>query len=162
MVVVAPSVIIACEETLDVELKDTEGRVFAAKCDEEGNCELTQRSGPEWPGATFYRLESPGRLVGVCSLESADEQPIGSECRALECKKNSECPPIFGMKYGSCISGLCGDARHDVNSRDAVLLCLSGLGVGDSSRGQLDRFAMAVNCGSPCTVPKVCRSLPGQ
>jgi len=156
------SVVAGCEETLDVQLRDTEGRVFAAKCDEEDNCALTQKSGPQWPGATHFRLESPGRLIGVCSVESPDETTVGSECRALECNKNSECPPIFGMKYGSCISGLCGDARHEVNSRDAVLLCLAGLGVGDSSKGQLDRYALAVNCGSPCTIPKMCRSLTGQ
>jgi hypothetical protein len=152
-----------CDQKRAMTLQDTEHRTFTAACSEEGECQIELASGPAWPsGAALFRLESPGRLISVCTLEKQDQTTIGSECRALECSKNSDCPPIYGMKYGSCISGLCGDASHEVLARDAVLLCLSGAGVGESSKEQLDRFAMAVNCGTPCKVPNVCRPLPSQ
>lgn len=152
---------VACKDDRQlIELRDTEGRRFKALCDLEGTCKLKQSAGPKWPGdAAHFRLESPGRLVGICTLEEESEEVLGSECRALTCDKGSNCPPLLGMKEGSCVAGHCVNATHDVTARDAVLMCLKGLGLGENTNEQADRFALALNCGQPCQIPKVCDAL---
>jgi hypothetical protein len=36
------------------------------------------------------------------------------------------------------------------------MLCLSGTGLGRETPAQIERYALALNCGSPCKIPAPC------
>lgn len=139
--------------------RDTEGRSFAISCEPDQGCKVQQTAGPHRPGEpTASVLRSTGLLVAVCRAPSATAQPASaSDCRALVCSDNADCPPAHGLEQGSCISGLCAEPAGAINPDDAVMLCLAGTGLGRESPLQVERYAMAMNCGSPCRVPKPCR-----
>lgn len=149
----------ACEEDESVTLTDSEGRVFAARCDKEGDCKLERRSGPSWPGGKGgLALSTAGRVVGICNVQRAGEAPESpADCRALRCQTDADCPPAYGLEKGSCLAGICTDESHPLGPRDAVMLCLWGTGLGRDAPAQVERFAMAHNCGSPCEIPAPCR-----
>jgi hypothetical protein len=95
----------------------------------------------------------PGNLVAIC--DTKDGKPATTtDCRALECDGDAECPPSHGLENGTCINGLCREPAAQLNKEDAKLLCLAGTGLGAS---RPDLVALAVNCGTPCRVPAVCR-----
>jgi len=73
------------------------------------------------------------------------------------CSGDANCPPAHGSKDGHCVNGLCVEPSGELNTDDAVMLCLAGTGLGKDSPEQVSRFAMALNCGSPCKIPAVCR-----
>jgi hypothetical protein len=36
------------------------------------------------------------------------------------------------------------------------MLCLAGTGLGHAEAKQVERYALGLNCGAPCVVPKPC------
>ena len=150
--------LVECRHVSRRSLRDTEGREVSAECDRQQRCKLEQTAGPTVGGnASELALRSPGALVGLCSVAPASEPESASACRALVCQTDEQCPPAHGMKDGHCVNSLCREPEHGLAVEDAVMLCLSGTGLGRSSTEQVARYALALNCGDPCTVPTTCR-----
>jgi len=147
----------ACKRVPELLLRDSEARVFRADCDAQGTCQLEQRSGEKWPGpVTTPVLRSSGHVVGVCASAGDGEGPP-EDCRPLVCAKDSDCPPSHRRTHGTCLNGLCTDESLGIGMADAVMLCMVGTGLGHDSLSQVERRAMAQQCGTPCEVPKPCR-----
>jgi hypothetical protein len=147
-----------CRSISKRRLEDTEGRSFEARCDREGSCTLKQTAGPTVSDPdTELRLWSPGALVAVCNSAPASEPKSASDCRALVCQADENCPPAHGIKHGHCVNGLCREPAHSLTVDDAVMLCLAATGLGRETKEQAERYALAQNCGSPCKVPSPCR-----
>ena len=124
----------------------------------EQHCQLEQTAGPTvGGGASELVLRAPGALVAVCSVAPASEPESPSDCRALLCQADGQCPPAHGIKDGHCVNGLCREPENRLTVEDAVMLCLAGTGLGRGSEQQVARYAMALNCGDPCTIPAPCR-----
>jgi hypothetical protein len=148
----------SCRRTSQRELRDTEGRSFEARCEREQGCKLTLAAGPKADDPeSKLALRVTGRLVGVCNVAPASEPKSPSNCRALVCSGDGDCPPAHGSKDGHCVNGLCVEPAGELCADDAVMLCLAGTGLGRESPEQVSRFAMGLNCGSPCKIPAVCR-----
>jgi hypothetical protein len=145
-----------CKDKGPRQLKDTEGRTFLATCTPQGECKLEQRSGPKNADKPEQKLTQDGRLVGICDV--GKDQPVQGpfDCRSLSCEKDQDCPPAHGMKDGQCLNRRCSDPAQDIAVQDAIMLCLSGTGLGRESPRQIERYALALNCGSPCRVPAPC------
>jgi hypothetical protein len=148
-----------CQRRSEIVLTDTEGRSFTAVCaDDEKPCSLTHKSGPRAEPAGGVRLRAVGRLVGVCP--DSDSPHLG-DCRALTCAADSGCPPASDGAdrgaTGTCVGSFCVEPSHALGTEDAVLLCLAGTGLGHERADQVTRYALALNCGSPCRVPAPCR-----
>lgn len=144
----------ACGSKSERTLKDTEGREFRAKCSNDGQCELKLVSGSaasaQLGKAVVHRF---GNLVAVC--DTSDGTPkAASDCRAIGCNADSDCPPAHGLKDGTCINSLCREPSASLTKDDALMLCLAGTGLGAT---RPDLAALAANCGQPCRVPAVCR-----
>lgn len=147
-----------CRHVSRRSLRDTEDREVSAECDREQRCTLEQTAGPSVGGnQTELVLRTSGALVGLCSVAPASEPESPSDCRALVCETDEQCPPAHGMKHGNCVNSLCREPEHGLAVEDAVMLCLAGTGLGRGSEEQVARYAMALNCGTPCTVPATCR-----
>jgi hypothetical protein len=145
----------ACTRRKAVSLRDTENRTFSAKCDAKDDCKLTLASGEHEPDKTALALYNPGNLVGVCDVVEGKPPESPSDCRPLVCTVDTDCPPKHGLDHGTCINGLCREPEFgQIAVEDAVMLCLDGTGLGTTHP---DRLAMALNCGTPCRVPTVCR-----
>jgi hypothetical protein len=146
-----------CDRESERMLKDTEGRTFAALCDKNG-CVLTRKSGePVSASKSAVGLSTAGRLVAVCDVPEGGERVEPADCRPLECDGDNQCPVLHGMKDGVCINGLCTEPANSLNREDVILLCLAGTGLGRETPSQVERYAMALNCGEPCRVPSPCR-----
>jgi hypothetical protein len=102
-------------------------------------------------------LRSPGRLVGICTAAAGAEPQSPAHCRAIVCTADSACPPAEGMDRGQCVNGLCTEPAHPIGVADAVMLCLAETGIGRETPRQVERYAMALNCGTPCRIPSPCR-----
>lgn len=142
-------VIAACTSTCKSSpprFKDTEGAAYVGSCDNQG-CRLELEGAPR----TKLTLTSSGRIVGVCRGDTAPQH-----CRPLVCKGDAECPPAQGMKHGACVGGLCTEPSNPLKPEDAIMLCLARTGWGDGSPAQIERYALGLNCGSPCRVPGPC------
>jgi len=152
--------LLACDDEPEVELRDTERRTFAAVCPEAEPCVLKQKSGPGWPGdeATRPLLHSEGRLVTICSQPQGAQSVDARRCRAIECTRHRDCPPAHGQSQGACLDGLCSEPSGSFGQFDVVVLCLAGLGLGYDSPKQVENYALAVNCGNPCRLPRPCRN----
>ena len=151
-IVTAP--FIGCRRVSDRTLRDTEGRAFQARCDRDGRCELTASSGSE----EVPRIVTLGRLVAFCPAAAREsEAPPSGECRALVCESDSDCPPGHGLRDGACVNQWCIDPAGELDREDAIALCLAGTGLGRTSATQVERFALGLNCGTPCKVPSTCR-----
>ena len=142
------------KKTPIIRLHDTEGRQLLAKCDDR-QCQLKQKGGPIWPGtATKLVVQQTGLVVALCNVAPEADAPADPRfCRALECVDDRECPPP-----GFCINGLCVDPARDLTTDDAIVLCLAGKGLGHDAPPQVQAYALGLNCGSPCKVPRACRS----
>lgn len=158
--------LVSCSRTRRLELHDTEGRFFSASCAQGAACKIVPKGGPTSAGAdgasarssTLHAsLRSNGRLIAVCGQPAGMGPLEVRDCRALVCAKNDDCPPAEGMSRGTCVNGWCIEPSHTISPDDAVFLCLAGTGLGRDSPRQLERYALAVNCGEPCRVPAVCR-----
>jgi len=135
---------------------DTEGRRFAMSCD-QSECSYERKTGgPVSKAKSLVDVQTAGRVVGICDVSVLGE-PEPGDCRALVCKTDAECPPMHGLEAGHCVNQLCTSPEKELTSADAVLLCLAGTGLGLSAPKQVERYAMAMNCGSPCVVPAPCR-----
>ena len=150
------SAFLACQNGGPRTLRDTEGRVFEATCTKQEPCQIVQKSGRRRAELPAQALLVGSRLVGVCDVQPGQPPEGPTDCRALRCESDAECPPLHGMKDGQCLNHHCGDAAEPVSVPDAIMLCLAGTGLGRSSAGQIERYALALNCGSPCTVPAPC------
>lgn len=148
----------ACDSGSKHVLRDTEGRKVEATCNEEGKCALNKLSGPDWgDDRTRLTLRDEGLLVALCNSKEGAEPDV-RDCRPLECDSDGDCPARHAnMTHGTCANGLCIEPSHGVGKDDAVMLCLSGTGTGHESPDQVERYALALNCGDPCRVPKPCR-----
>ena len=149
---------LGCKGKGPLVLTDSEGRTFEAECQESGDCRLAQTGGPRWPGnKSLIHLHRESRILGLCSTsaEGAVESP--GDCRAVVCKTDEECPPAHGLPKGACVNGSCTEQSHDIDEKDAAMLCLWGQGLGRETPGQVDRLSIALNCGTPCEVPAPCR-----
>lgn len=147
----------ACRRISQRTLKDTEGRAFEAECDRNGTCKLKQVSGPDAPAdKPTLALSSEARLVGICNT-SEGGTPAPGDCRAIECATDADCPPALGEKDGTCVNHLCISPTGEQGVPDAVMMCLAGTGLGRTKPNQVGLYAMALNCGTPCVVPKPCR-----
>jgi len=137
-------------------LTDTEGRRFSMSC-EESDCSYARSSGkPVSSEKSGIELQLSGRVVGICDVGPTGAADPG-DCRALVCKTDRECPPMHGLEAGHCINDLCTSPDKALAAEDAVLLCLAGTGLGLNAPKQVERYALAMNCGQPCVVPAPCR-----
>src|SRR5690606_6755934 len=118
-----------------------------------GECRFERRSAPPVaPHKAEVALSSSGRMVGICDRAPASSPPI-DDCRVLVCRSDQDCPPQHGLETGHCLNGFCINPEQPLNQSDAVLLCLAGTGLGRKAPKQVERFAMALNCGDPCRIP---------
>lgn len=146
-----------CQRNAQPTVTDSEGRSFALRCeDAQKACALIPAGGTK-NANTYPVLRSEGRVVGVCDAVGEDAQVHPADCRPLVCKADADCPPTHGPGTGACIDQLCVDASHAIVANDAVMLCLAGTGVGHAAPRQIERYALGLNCGSPCVVPSPCR-----
>jgi len=148
--------LIACDKDGPIVLIDTEGRRFAMSC-EDSECSYERKSAsPASPEKTGIELQLSGRVVGICDVRPSAGTAAG-DCRALVCQSDRDCPPMHGLEAGHCVNQLCTSPDKDLIAEDAVLLCLAGTGLGLNAPKQVERYAMAMNCGRPCVVPTPCR-----
>jgi len=145
---------LGCSRGGELTLSDTEARRFAAKCSGEGQCELTQQEGPH---GGPVNLVARGRLMAVCPTSEGGGQVSAGDCRPLVCSGDASCPPAKGLDHGTCVNGLCVEPSHELGPDDSVMLCMAGTGLGRSAPAQVERFALGLNCGTPCRVPRTCR-----
>ena len=137
-------------------LTDTEGRRFAMTC-ADAVCNYERKVGsPVSKAKALVEVQTSGRVVGICDVAAGGE-PEQGDCRALVCKTDRECPPMHGLEAGHCVNDLCTSPDKELGTADAVLLCLAGTGLGLNAPKQVERYAMAMNCGRPCVVPAPCR-----
>jgi hypothetical protein len=150
---------VGCSRPSEHALVDTEGRQIVARCKADLACRIEQKSGPREPAPKSELVVfGPGKVVGVCAVTPGQKPDSPSDCRPLICRGDAECPPAHGLNHGTCLKGLCIEpSRTAATVEDAVMLCLAGTGLGRSTQLQTERYAMAVNCGSPCKVPALCR-----
>ena len=150
--------LLGCQRGGPRTLKDTEGRTFEATCPAQGPCKLTQKSGRKRAEMPAQSLLVGSRLVGICDVGDGGQEPRGPfDCRPLNCASDDDCPPLHGMKDGQCLNHRCADPAEAITSQDAVMLCLAGTGLGRETPAQIERYALALNCGTPCVVPAPCQ-----
>ena len=147
---------VGCKSVSERQLLDTEGRRFTAKCERSGECTFTQTAGATREGRAVA-LTHTGRLVGVCDVSPGQTAEAPAECRALVCREDTDCPPSHGAKDGHCLNALCTEPAQTLLPADSVMLCLAGSGLGNEQPRQVERYALGLNCGTPCKVPAPCR-----
>ena len=148
-----------CKKQAPRLIRDTEGRSFEATCTAQGPCKLAQKSGPERANKPEHTLLTGSRLVGICDVSSGEPAQAPFDCRALNCESDADCPPLHGMKDGQCLHGRCSDPAEAIGVQDSVMLCLAGTGLGRDTPAQIDRYALSLNCGTPCKIPAPCQQL---
>lgn len=148
---------LSCQNRGPLLLRDTEGRTFEASCPKGGACTVSQKSGPKRPGMPTLTLHTASRLVGVCDALEGQAPQGPFDCRPLGCDSDRDCPPLHEMKEGQCLNHRCSDPAQAIDVRDSVMLCLAGTGLGRETPAQIERYALALNCGTPCTVPAPCQ-----
>jgi len=137
-------------------VRDSEGRSFEATCPAQGPCRFEQKSGPLRVEKPAQTLMLGSRLVGICDVKEGEGPQYPFDCRPLNCNSDPDCPPLHGMKDGQCLNHHCADPAEAVGVQDSIMLCLSGTGLGRETQAQVDRYAMALNCGNPCKIPAPC------
>jgi hypothetical protein len=148
--------LLGCQNKGPRQLRDSEGRTFQATCVEQGDCKIEQKSGPKRGEKPEQRLISNSRLVGICDVAKDQDVEGAFDCRPLGCETDADCPPAHGMKDGQCLNRRCSDPAQELGVSDAIMLCLAGTGLGRDAPRQIERYALALNCGSPCRVPAPC------
>jgi hypothetical protein len=149
---------LGCRLRAEQTIKDTLGRAFQLNCESGKECaiRLAQESSKNADKPVF-RLTSSGRIVGVCGspAERAGHSP--SACRPLVCTESSDCPKVSAAQQSLCSKGLCTEPNHSITSEDSVMLCLAETQVGENDASQMEKLALALNCGTPCKIPASCR-----
>ena len=148
--------LIGCQKGGPRLLRDSEGRTFTASCPPEAECKLEQKSGPQRVEKPAQALLVGSRLVGICDVKPGEPPQGPADCRPLSCNSDADCPPLHGMKDGQCLNARCSDPAEALGVPDSIMLCLSGTGLGRETPAQIERFALALNCGTPCKVPAPC------
>jgi hypothetical protein len=138
-------------------IKDTEGRRFEATCPEKSACKFVQKAGPKRAEKPTQALMIGSRLVGICDVVGEDPPQNPSDCRPLDCETDADCPPLHGMKDGQCLHKRCSDPAEAISVQDSIMLCLAGTGLGRETPAQIERYALALNCGTPCKIPAPCQ-----
>jgi len=147
-----------CKSVSERELADSEGRRFLAKCERSGECALSQIAGSKRADEkSAFVLTRTGRLVGICDVLPSHGPDTPADCRPLVCLHDTDCPPGHGLKDGQCLNALCTDPAQALVPPDSVMLCLAGSGLGNDQARQVERYALGLNCGTPCKVPAPCR-----
>jgi hypothetical protein len=147
---------LGCRGPSERVVRDTEGRTFSMQCSDSG-CTVARISGSSVSAEkNGGALHAPGRVVTVCDVVPGLEPGPSSDCRALACEDDANCPAAHGASHGTCRNKLCIEPRNDLTVDDAVVLCLAGTGLGRAGPGQVGRYAMALNCGTPCKIPGPC------
>lgn len=146
-----------CQSRGPRSLRDTERRTFEATCPKDAPCTISQKSGPRRSDKPAHTLHTASRLVGVCDVQAEAQPPSPFDCRPLGCEADNDCPPLHGMKEGQCLNGRCSDPAQAISVQDSIMLCLAGTGLGRETPAQIERYALALNCGTPCTVPAPCQ-----
>jgi len=149
--------VLGCQSSGPRTLRDSEGRTFLATCKDAAPCKLEQKSGPKRAEKPAQSLLLGSRLVGICDVKESEASQGPFDCRPLSCREDQECPPLHGMKDGHCIHGHCSDPAEALGVQDAIMLCLAGTGLGRETPSQIERYALALNCGSPCQIPAPCQ-----
>lgn len=144
-------------QTAPRTLRDSEGRTFTATCKQGAPCKIEQKSGPKRADKPAQALLVGSRLVGLCDVAEGAEPQGPFDCRPLSCTDDKDCPPLHGMKDGQCLNRHCSDPAQAIAAPDAIMLCLAGSGLGRETPQQIERYALALNCGSPCQVPAPCQ-----
>ncbi len=148
----------SCKSVSERHLLDTEGRQFLAKCERSGACTLSQSFGAKADaGKAELALSQTSRLIGICNVSPGQGPDTPADCRPLVCQTDNDCPPSHGLKDGQCLNALCTDPAQALSPTDSVMLCLAGSGVGREQARQVERYALGLNCGTPCKVPALCR-----
>ena len=155
---------VGCDESIQMGLKDTEGRTFKAECT-QSTCSLrtapqAKPSAPKPDGSEAkFVLHVASRLFAVCEVwvQGSSHAVNPADCRALICSNDRECPPAQNMTRGVCTNGLCIEPSAQISNEDAVLLCLAGTGAPSGTTQQVERYALGNACATPCIVPAVCR-----
>ena len=137
-------------------LRDSEGRTFEATCNGQTPCKFTQKSGPKRAEKQTQTLMVGSRLVGICDVKEGEAPQYPFDCRPLSCESDQDCPPLHGMKDGQCLNKHCSDPAEAISVQDSIMLCLAGTGLGRETPAQIERYALALNCGSPCKIPAPC------
>ena len=150
--------LLGCQKAGPRTLHDSEGRTFEATCTGQGPCKFEQKSGPVRAAKPAQALLLGSRLVGICDVGAKDDEapPAPFDCRPLSCQSDTECPPLHEMKDGQCLHGHCSDPAEAISAQDSIMLCLSGTGLGRETPAQIERYALALNCGTPCKIPAPC------
>jgi hypothetical protein len=146
----------ACHNSGPRLLRDTEGRTFEAICSGRAPCKFSQKSGPKRADKPTQALMVGSRLVGICDVREGEAPQYPFDCRPLSCQADPDCPPLHGMKDGQCLNGRCSDPAEAIGVQDSVMLCLAGTGLGRETPAQIERYALGLNCGSPCKIPAPC------
>jgi hypothetical protein len=147
-----------CDRGMDRIVRDSEGRKLSVRCDGDGRCSFEQQSGPRRSDdRNALALDVPGRLVAICDVRPGSGADSPGDCRPLLCADDGECPLLPGGAKSHCLDGHCSDAARPFSTADAVMLCLAGTGFGRSSPKQVERYALGLNCGSPCELPAPCK-----
>jgi hypothetical protein len=137
-------------------VRDSEGRTFEATCNAQAPCRFSQKSGPKRADKPTQTLMLGSRLVGICDVKEGEPPQYPFDCRPLGCESDSDCPPLHGMKDGQCLNNHCSDPAEAIGVQDSIMLCLAGTGLGRETPAQVERYALALNCGSPCKIPSPC------
>lgn len=156
----------ACAKPIRLKLRDTEGRAFEIVCANPTHCDVQSQlqakptpAKPEGARPGFV-LHPASRLYAICDTWMQGKESFSinvADCRAIQCGSDAECPFAQGLTHGTCVNQLCIEPSGAISAEDAVLLCLAGTGPPAGTTKQIERFALANNCGSPCRVPAVCR-----
>lgn len=142
---------LACQRDGTLEMKDTEGRVFAVTCAETAGCNIAVRKGADSTSGHALTLHTDGRVLGVCER---DGPPIA--CRPLVCESDADCPTVDGV-VRTCGRSLCSEASRRLTPTDVVMLCMAGTGVGYDQAIQRERYAAALASGESQSLPAGCR-----
>jgi hypothetical protein len=145
-----------CHKSAPRMVKDSEGRAFEATCPEQAPCQFTQKSGPQRIEKPAQALMVGSRLVGICDVKEGEGPQYPFDCRPLSCQADADCPPLHSMKDGQCLNHHCSDPAEAIGVQDSIMLCLAGTGLGRETQAQIDRYALALNCGTPCKIPSPC------
>ncbi len=147
---------LGCQKSGPRVVRDTEGRTFEASCTGQAPCTFAQKSGAQRIEKPTQTLMVGSRLVGICDVKEGEAPQYPFDCRPLTCAGDSECPPLHGMKDGQCLNGHCSDPAEAIGVQDSIMLCLAGTGLGRETPAQIERYALALNCGNPCKIPSPC------
>jgi hypothetical protein len=100
------------------------------------------------------------RLVGICDVKDGEGPQYPFDCRPLNCQTTPTARRSTHERRPVPEPPL-RDPAEAIGVQDSVMLCLSGTGLGRETPAQIERYAMALNCGNPCKIPAPAHSRNG-